>query len=44
MVKKSVKEFLAKNPHMMGALFTMTIVLSKAGNMIAGHGTSTPGP
>ncbi|WP_338728737.1 hypothetical protein [Haladaptatus sp. DJG-WS-42] len=44
MSKKSVKEYLAKNPRMMGILFTIFLLLMQAGNVIAGGGTSTPGP
>jgi hypothetical protein len=36
--------YLAEHPKMIGALFTLTILLSQAGSVVAGGGTSTAGP
>ncbi|QLG27098.1 hypothetical protein HUG10_05860 [Halorarum halophilum] len=40
----AMAEFLAEHPKMVGALFTMTLLLSQAGSVIAGPGTATAGP
>lgn len=37
-------EWLADHPRMMGALFTMLVLLSKAGAVSANAGTITNGP
>ena len=34
-----LKSFLAENPRMMGALFTLVLLLSQAGNAVAMSGT-----
>lgn len=34
-----LKSFLAENPKMMGALFTLVLLLSQAGNALAQSGT-----
>jgi hypothetical protein len=34
-----LKSFLAENPKMMGALFTLVLLLSQAGNAIAASST-----
>lgn len=39
-----MSEFLAEHPKMVGALFTMTLLLSQAGAVMAGSGSSTAGP
>lgn len=36
--------YLAEHPKMVGVLFTMMILLSQAGAVAAGGGTSTAGP
>jgi hypothetical protein len=36
----SVAEFLREHPRMMGALFTMAVLLTQAGTVAAGNGTS----
>lgn len=40
----SMKEFLAEHPKMVGALFTLTLLLSQAGNVLAGGGSACKGP
>ena len=39
----AMAEFLAEHPKMVGALFTMTLLLSQAGN-VAANASSTAGP
>ena len=38
-VMSELKSFLAENPKMMGAVFTMMLLLSQAGNAVAASGT-----
>lgn len=40
----SMKAYLAEHPKMVGALFTLTILLSQAGAVAAGGGSSHAGP
>ena len=40
----TLKAYLAENPRMIGALFTMMLLLTQAGNASAGHVASTAGP
>jgi hypothetical protein len=42
--ESSMKAFLAENPRMIGALFTLTLLLSQAGAVAAGEISSTAGP
>ncbi|AFO56964.1 MULTISPECIES: DUF7503 family protein [Natrinema] len=41
--KDSMKDYLAQNPRMIGALFTMFVLLSQAGTVVAGS-SSQIGP
>ncbi|ELY75974.1 DUF7503 family protein [Natrinema pallidum] len=41
--KNSMKDYLAQNPRMIGALFTMFVLLSQAGTVVAGS-SSQIGP
>lgn len=43
MPHKSIKSYLAENPRMAGALFTILLLLSQAGNAAAGQAV-TCGP
>lgn len=36
--------YLADNPRMMGALFTLALLLTQAGNIAASGGAGTAGP
>jgi hypothetical protein len=36
----TVGEFLREHPRMMGVLFTMTLLLTQAGTVAAGNGTT----
>jgi hypothetical protein len=36
--------YLTDNPRMMGALFTIVLLLSQAGSALAGNATTTAGP
>lgn len=38
-----IKSYLADNPRMIGALFTITLLLSQAGSVLAAEATC-PGP
>ena len=40
----SLRTYLAENPKMMGALFTLVLLLSQAGNAAASVVTATSGP
>ena len=40
----TLKAYLAENPRMIGALFTMMLLLTQAGNASAGFLTATAGP
>ncbi len=39
-----IKTFLAEHPKMMGALFTLVVLLSQIGTAAAQHGGTTIGP
>ncbi len=39
-----LKSYLAKHPRMIGVLFTMMLLLSQAGTVVAGHGSTYQGP
>ena len=36
--------YVAENPKLMGALFTLVLLLSQAGSAVAGTAQATPGP
>lgn len=40
----AVAEFLAEHPKMSGVLFTVLLLLTQAGSVIAGNGSGNPGP
>lgn len=40
----SMKDYLADHPRMIGALFTILLLLSQASAAIAGGTTANPGP
>lgn len=42
--KEDMKAFLREHPRMIGALFTILLLLSQAGGAIAGGSTGTAGP
>lgn len=42
--KNRLTEWLADHPRFVGALFTMVVLLSKAGAVAANGGTATNGP
>ena len=44
MSDNTVTQYLADHPKMSGVLFTMLMLLSQAGTVMAGHGTTNPGP
>ena len=45
MSEASISEYLAQHPKMIGVLFTITLLLTQAGSVVAnGGGTSFPGP
>lgn len=44
MSEVSMKAYLAENPRMIGALFTLTLLLSQAANVTAGGGQTLAGP
>lgn len=39
-----ITAYLADNPRMIGILFTIFLLLSQAGTVVAGQGTVTSGP
>lgn len=39
-----LRSYLAENPRMIGVLFTISMLLTQAGNVIAGNGGSVSGP
>lgn len=39
-----LKDWLAENPKMMGALWMMTILLAEAGSVVASSGSPKAGP
>jgi hypothetical protein len=41
---ESLKDYLSEHPRMIGALFTILLVLSQAGPVVAGGTTANPGP
>lgn len=44
MSESKLKAYLAENPRMVGALFTILLLLSQATTAIAGYSTGTAGP
>lgn len=40
----SMKDYLVDHPRMIGALFTLLLLLSQAGAVAAGGATACPGP
>ncbi|WP_338738004.1 DUF7503 family protein [Haloplanus salilacus] len=40
----TVATYLKENPRMMGVLFTMLLLLSQAGTVVASNGAATSGP
>lgn len=45
MSETDITEYLAQHPKMIGVLFTVTLLLSQAGSVVANSsGTATPGP
>lgn len=44
MAHSKVADYLEEHPRMMGALFTMSLLLMEAGNAAANAGTATHGP
>jgi hypothetical protein len=40
----AVASYLKEHPRMMGALFTMVMLLSQAGTVVAGNNGATAGP
>lgn len=40
----SMREFLSEHPRMIGVLFTITLLLSQAGNAVAANSGSLSGP
>jgi hypothetical protein len=41
MSDSTLRSYLAENPRMIGVLFTLTVLLSQAGNVAAGGGSFT---
>lgn len=44
MSESNLKQYLAENPKMTGALFTIVMLLSQAGTVIAGNANGSAGP
>jgi F0F1-type ATP synthase membrane subunit c/vacuolar-type H+-ATPase subunit K len=44
MSENALRQYLAENPRMIGALFTLMFLLSQASNALAGQGTTYSGP
>ncbi|WP_193588483.1 DUF7503 family protein [Halalkaliarchaeum desulfuricum] len=45
MSETGISEYLAQHPKMIGVLFTITLLLTQAGSVVAnGGGMATPGP
>lgn len=44
MADNDLRTYLAENPRMIGVLFTLTVLLSQAGNVAAGGGSANFGP
>ncbi|MFC6724808.1 hypothetical protein ACFQE1_10590 [Halobium palmae] len=44
MADEDIKSYLAENPRMIGALFTMLLLLTQAGNASASIAASCAGP
>ena len=42
--KSDFRNWLAKNPKMMGALWTLLLILAETGSAVAGGGGSMAGP
>lgn len=43
-VSERMTDYLEENPRMIGVLFTVLVLLSQAGNALAGGGVAVPGP
>ncbi|WP_256562640.1 DUF7503 family protein [Halomarina pelagica] len=44
MSDNSIAEYVAEHPKMAGVLFTILLLLSQAGSVMAGFGRAHPGP
>ena len=44
MSDSKLTEYLTDNPRMIGVLFTLSVLLSQAGSVVASQGSVTPGP
>lgn len=44
MSEDNLKDYLAEHPRMIGVLFTMFLLLSQAGNALAGSNGAVAGP
>ncbi|MDX1748006.1 MAG: hypothetical protein R3324_18900 [Halobacteriales archaeon] len=44
MTEDTLASYVAEHPKMAGVLFTTLLLLSQAGTVLAGHGSSYPGP
>lgn len=41
---EAISAYLAEHPKMTGALFTLVLLLSQAGTVVAANGSANPGP
>ena len=44
MADSKMADYLAEHPRMIGVLFTMMLLLTQAGNVMAGNGSTLTGP
>lgn len=44
MSDSKLTEYLTENPRMIGVLFTLSVLLSQAGAVVASQGSVNPGP
>ena len=44
MSDSKLTEYLTENPRMIGVLFTLSVLLSQAGSVVASQGSVNPGP
>ncbi|WP_449272300.1 DUF7503 family protein [Halorussus salinisoli] len=44
MTDKTITAYLAENPRMMGALFTLLLIMTQAGNATAANMSTVSGP
>lgn len=44
MSESTLRSYLAENPRMIGVLFTLTVLLSQTGTVMAGGGSTFSGP